>query len=297
MMPNSPLPIFQILDFEPATPDPTNFYYAGLKNHLATHQFIQKPHKHDFYIIVLFSQGKGSHTIDFQSYPVSGGAVFFLRPGQVHSWSLSEDSDGHILFFSAAFYASLFSRSRLKGYSLFNSSQAFPHLETGSLEKDEIFNVFGKILVETSNPQWATNDLLRNYIDVLLIYFQRFKAKKNPYSKDEKIVYDQFQQVEMLLESNFKQHREAGFYAEKLNLSLKQLNALCKRTVSKTITQLVLDRVILEAQRLLIHADLNISKIAYELEFEDASYFSRLFKKKTGATPEQFREQLEKNSV
>ena len=78
---------------------------------------------------------------------------------------------------------------------------------------------------------------------------------------------------------------------------MKQLNGFCKKSVGKTSSQLILDRVLLEAKRLLTHADLNISQIAYELEFDDASYFSRLFKKKVGVTPEQFRKQLESPSA
>lgn len=294
-MPINPLPIFNIPDFGPDSLDSAHFYYAGLKSHLATHQFIQKPHKHDFFILVVFTHGKGNHTIDFQKYTVEPGSVFFLSPGQVHSWELTPDTDGHILFFSTDFYTSTFSRKRLNSYSLFNSILEFPALKINSFEAGEIIYLFEKINQETKQPTWSTKELLKNYIDTLLIYLYRYKGSKTSFSQEEKLVHDQFQQLELLIEDHFKRHREVNFYADQMSLSLKQLNGLCKNTVSKTSSQLILDRVILEAQRLLTHSDLNISEIAHALEFDDSSYFSRLFKKKTAMTPEQFRKQLERN--
>ncbi|WP_057939172.1 AraC family transcriptional regulator [Algoriphagus resistens] len=296
-MPSSPLPIFHIPDFSPDTLDSSHFYFAQLKNHLATHKFIQKPHKHDFYIIVVFTQGKGSHTIDFKTFPVEPGDVFFLSPGQVHSWKLSADSDGYILFFSADFYTAAFSRKRLNEYSLFNSILAYPRLETDSAQAKEITSFFEKIDQENSQPTLFTKDLLRNYIDILLVLLYRFKVSKGSFSKQEKLIHNQFQELELLIDTHFKKHREASFYADQMSMSMKQLNTLCKNTVSKTSSQLILGRVILEAQRLLTHSDLNVSEIAYELAFDDSSYFSRLFKKKTGHTPEQFRNKMATNSL
>ena len=70
----------------------SDFYFNTMKDHLvSSHKHIEKPHRHDFYVTVLFTKGKGIHEIDFQKYEVSEGSIFFLSPGQVHSWELSED--------------------------------------------------------------------------------------------------------------------------------------------------------------------------------------------------------------
>jgi AraC family transcriptional activator of pobA len=286
------LEIFQIPDFDKDAADSAEFYFAELKKHLSTHKFIQKPHKHDFYIILLFSCGSGIHTIDFKSHEVNPGSAFFLSPGQVHSWELSPDADGHILFFSSDFYVSVFSRRRLNRFVFFNSSFNSRHLRISAEEMSEVLFIFERIRREVENPNWSGMDLLRNYTDLLLINFYRLYNSKTTFSEESIQSYDQFQNLEDLIDKSFKQHREASFYADAMNLSSKQLNAMSKKSVGKTISQLILERVILETQRLLTHSDLSISEIAYEIQFEDPSYFSRLFKKKTGMTPEQFRKEV-----
>nr|WP_305051013.1 AraC family ligand binding domain-containing protein [Elizabethkingia bruuniana] len=78
----------------------SGFYFNTMKGHLkSSHKHIEKPHRHDFYVTVLFTQGSGVHEIDFQSYDVQAGSLFFLSPGQIHSWELSDDTDGYIFFF------------------------------------------------------------------------------------------------------------------------------------------------------------------------------------------------------
>src|SRR6478735_4694350 len=98
------LPIYQIQDFKAKAQQEHYFYVSDLATHLQEHLFTQKPHKHNFYIILLITQGTGTHTIDFQKYEVRPGLVFFLKPGQVHSWELSEDADGVVVFFTSEFY-------------------------------------------------------------------------------------------------------------------------------------------------------------------------------------------------
>ncbi len=92
------LPVYQIQNFKETSGHHHHFYLNDLKAHLQEHSFIQKPHKHDFYILIFFTQGSGTHTIDFQIYPVEPDSVFFLSPGQVHAWQLSANTEGFVIF-------------------------------------------------------------------------------------------------------------------------------------------------------------------------------------------------------
>ena len=286
------LPIYQIPDFESGELDSSEFYYSRLGRHLKNHKFIQKAHKHDFYILMLFTVGTGNHSIDFQNYKVAPGTVFFLHPGQVHHWHLSEDSDGHILFFSAEFYSFGFPAKYLDRFPFFYASNYPSNLALDLDNVGEIGQLFSAMEKETQMPAWSIKEVLRSYTEILLVKLCRIYKDVNKVEDFFSVSGDQYMDLETVIESNFKEHREASFYAESLNLSAKQLNRLTKSTVGKPISQLLLDRVILESQRLLTYSDSTVAEIAAHLGFEDASYFSRLFRKKIGKTPEQFRKSL-----
>jgi AraC family transcriptional regulator, transcriptional activator of pobA len=92
-----------------------------------------------------------------------------------------------------------------------------------------------------------------------------------------------------LIDKRFRELKLPREYASLLHITPNHLNAACQDLVGKTAGDLIRDRVILEAKRLLINADLSITGIAYELNFGDGSYFTKFFRKHAGVTPEEFR--------
>ncbi|MBN3584007.1 helix-turn-helix domain-containing protein [Algoriphagus aestuarii] len=291
-MPEETLPIYQIPDFETEKINPSEFYYSELEVHLKTHLFIQKPHKHDFYIVLLITGGTGTHTIDFRNYQVKPGTAFFLSPGQVHSWQLSEDTKGHVLFFSGSFYSAFYTQKKLMSFTFFRANISMPFMILSQHERDELLFYFERIHGEFQNPGWSSHTQLASYTNLLLTNSFRYYLTKNRNALQPGKEHDLFQKLEILIESGFLDHREVGFYAQKMHLSLKQLNSLTKNSVGKTVSQLIMDRVILESKRLLTNSSKTVSEIASYLRFDDPSYFSRLFKSKTTCTPEQFRKEI-----
>lgn len=282
------LPIYQIPDFEPERFDSATFYYSRFAHHLEKHKFIQKPHKHDFYIVLLVTAGSGIHSIDFKEYDVAPGTVFFLYPGQVHSWRLSADSEGHILFFSTQFYSFGFPAKNLASFPFFASS-SHPLLNLQPDQSREIDFYFSEIEKETESTGRSKKEVLRSYTEILLVKLGRIYQATHGLGQAALPAEDRFKLLEGAIEAHFRANRRASFYADQLNLSLKQLNRMTKTSVGKTLSELLLDRVILESQRLLTYSDATVAEIAAQLAFDDPSYFSRLFRKKIATTPEQFR--------
>jgi len=288
-MPQKSLPIYQIKDFNAAPQQEQYFYSSTLSRHLQKHLFIQKPHKHDFYILVFITQGSGTHTIDFKEYPVTANMVFFMTPGQVHSWQLTPDTEGHILFFTPEFYLLGFPLQKLHRYPFYTSALRLPYLSLTATEMAPLLQSINLLQTEYKSQELMRDDMLREYLDVLLIQLTRKYTNHYPATQTAATILPQLQTLEALIDAHYKEHQPTTFYADKLHLTPKQLNDNCKRAFGKTPTELIQDRTILEAKRLLVHSSLTIAQVAAELGYFDNAYFFRFFKKHTGNTPEQFR--------
>ena len=97
----------------------------------------------------------------------------------------------------------------------------------------------------------------------------------------------------VLLENHYKTDRQTSFYAQKLNLSARRLNQILKEQMGKTISEVIQERVIMEAQRQLYQGKKSIKEIGIDLGFSDKSYFSRFFRKHIGTSPEGFKKQIQ----
>jgi AraC-like DNA-binding protein len=285
------LPVYGINDFRPEK-ETAEFYISRFSEHMRKHDFITRPHRHDFYIILYFSAGSGEHVIDFVKYEVKPGQIFFLGPGQVHSWSLSRDVEGDILFFSREFFESYFNNKKLSSFSLFKSGaqliSASEHMEIlWTLD-----STLRQLYHEYASSSPASKNIIRDYLDILLHRLSHY-IPSTPEAETVDTGNWQIQQLRQLIDENFLRHYTPADYAQELHLNVKYLNELCQKYLGKTTSRLIQERMLLEAKRLLAHNDLSISQVSAQLNFEDNSYFSRFFKKISGQSPEQWRKTIQ----
>lgn len=242
------------------------------------------PHKHDFYLIFFVEEGHGIHEIDFKQYEVKPLQVHFLRPQQVHYWKLSGNTIGYQLMFSNS------TINLLNGLSLLPFFQlgVFPVLDLST----EAFQSL-KIELKKMQELLLKNDDIDHEIS-LLQFFLLLKKLQKYYAKsyeelDSKITDPKIQEFKQLLEKYFAENNQVAFYAEKLNITANYLNIRCKKKLGITASQIIQQRVILEAERLLITTNMSIKEIAFSLGFFDTGYFNHYFKKWMNKTPGQFR--------
>ncbi len=269
----------------------SDFYFNLLKDHLLrSHRHIERPHRHDFYACIFFTKGTGIHEIDFRTYDVSAGSLFFMSPGQVHSWKLSEDADGFIFFHSQEFFDLHYVNQKLRQYPFFSSIQYPRKLQLEENNLVEFSDLFSKIGNENASSAMLSENLLLAFISQLYIETARlFSEEKIIGIQNANTSYIQhYQHFEELLEQNFIKEKSAFQYAERLNLTTKHLNRITQTVVQKTVSEIITERTILEAKRMLIYLDESLVDIAFRLGYEEYSYFVRVFRKKTGQTPSSF---------
>jgi len=279
------LPVYSIEQFKHFSED-ASFYANLFIPHVKEHHFTIKPHKHDFYLLLLFTKGHGTHYVDFNSYPIKPGTVFMLSPGQVHSWKLSDDIDGYVFFHSKTFYDEGYTNEKITNYPFFNSINNAPFVTIKKTNLPPIEKLFQEILQEYKQPNLLQLNKLHALVNILYIELARV------YITGEKVENPKYlhaiKKLDNLIDINFKEIKFPTEYASLMNITERHLNRITKTCLNKTPTELISDRVILEAKRMLIHSNHTVSEVAEELGYFDASYFSRLFKKKCGKTPVQF---------
>jgi AraC family transcriptional regulator, transcriptional activator of pobA len=284
------LPIYGITEF---SREKNTFYSNDLHTHLKSHHFINRPHKHSTYISVLFTKGSGEHQIDFDTFPVKPGSVFMLNPGQVHSWKLSNYSDGYVFFHSKEFYDGLFANRKIEEFPFFYLRQNNPVIYLVGARLEKIESLFKEVNDEFKSDQPYRLGKLGSLVDLIYIELSRsYQAKgalKNPHSN-----YLKVKKLQKLIDENFKEKKFPAEYADLMNMSTRHLSRICQETLKKSTSDLIIDRIIMEAKRMLIHSDITISQLADELHYEDHSYFGRLFKKEVGLTPKTFRSEMMK---
>ncbi|PVD53134.1 AraC family transcriptional regulator [Terrimonas sp.] len=289
------IPVYDICSLQDEHGVQDDFLADRFSDYLEKHySHLHSPHRHSFFHLVLFTKGKGEHTIDFHTYPVKALQLYCMVPGQVHSWHFTGSTDGYIINFSDRFFKSfLLNPHYIERFSFFSGISNEGIIQIPSSSKDTVTRLFESI-ISTAKETREQRDM--DKIRILLLQLFILLEDKTPELSNKSIPQQKMmllRNFRKLIEDNYKNIRLPKQYAELLYVTPNHLNALCQDLIGKTAGELIRERVLLEAKRLLTNVNITAAEIAYELNFQDNSYFSRFFKKYSGYTPEAFRKQFD----
>lgn len=263
-----------------------SFSIRNIHELLQGNDMVEELHRHDFFYILVLEKGSGNHEIDFAPYEICNHSVFLMRPGQVHQLTLKAGSTGYLIQFKTEFF---YSQNKLSQQLLRKVSHInFCNLDDNGFKK--LYAILTYAFGEYCNKQEGYEEVIQSNLNIFFIELVRHRQNKKISSSDSNsYAQEQLEKFLELLEANITQYKQVSQYADILNLSTYQLNAITKEVLGKTCSELINEYIILESKRALLATSNQVNQIAYYLGYEDVSYFIRFFKKHTGHSPEAFR--------
>ncbi|WP_109852489.1 AraC family transcriptional regulator [Aquimarina sp. AU58] len=254
--------------------------------------FPEKPHQLDFYLIAFYTQGETEHLVDFVWHKVKKYSLVYLAKGQVNAFKFKKDLKGFILLFTKDYFD-----KQLKNLPNDAVKRLFiPQLFKPIVQVKENSNLRGYIELIYNEYHIGKNDFNKNAIidalhTIILSKAEQIKKDQTEYLKEsDKLIL--FLRFKTLLEEEYVKSRKADFYAQKLNITYKHLNVICKEITSSTAKSFINEFIILEAKRKLINSSIKSTELSFLMGFEEPSNFVKFFKKYTGLTPNNFKTQF-----
>jgi AraC family transcriptional regulator, transcriptional activator of pobA len=262
------------------------FSIKDIKVLLAGKDMVHELHRHDFFHVVALKKGMGTHEIDFTSYKFTDKSLFFMRPGQVHRLILKAGSTGYLMEFKTDFYIPPSRVSKKLMCKTINKNLC--HQDAKRFQK--LFYILTYIFREYTDKHVDYDEAIKAVLDVFFLELVRNRHdRKSPPDNSNLYMQERFEEFLELLEIHISEKKLVSQYADLMHLSSYQLNAVTKATQGKTCSELINDHIILEAKRQLLASSSLVNQIAFQLGYDDISYFIRIFKSRTGYSPESFR--------
>jgi AraC family transcriptional regulator, transcriptional activator of pobA len=256
----------------------------------------REPHRHDYHELLWVRSGSGRHLLDGRPVAVRPGTVTVIGRGQVHVFECARGVQGAIVRFGDELILAGAGRSAPE-WLLAGRGGRTVAVPAG--EADRLEGVIGALRAEADRPPDArTAELQGHLIDVILLWIERWYDEariERPEAGDEDIQLHR--RFARLLEADFARNHDAAHYADALRVPPAALSRALAGVTGRSTKELVTDRVMLEAARLLRFTDLTVGEIAFQTGFGDPLYFSRAFKRHHGEAPMAYRDRVRGKSM
>jgi AraC-like DNA-binding protein len=245
------------------------------------------PHRHAYEEIIIITKGNPAHFIDFNKEILTAPVMVYVAQGKIHQFVPDLQTEGWALRYKNEFMP----QTKFHFYSNFTDNINYP-FETGKCMHN--LETLCEMMLEEFSQEQPDFNLIKPLLAAVLAKLESEDRKRfredGPANGTQLTTFKSFLEI---LELNYKRPEGVQFYADKLNMSVRNLNLICHTIFDKSVSEIVDTRKLIEARQLLINTDLSVSEIGYELGYNEKAYFTRVFTKKTGLTPTDFRSQMQ----
>jgi AraC family transcriptional activator of pobA len=248
----------------------------------------------NYYSLIWIQKGEGKVKVDFSEYDFTKDQLLAFAPYQPFMLSSADAIEGKVIHFHPDFFCIMKHHDEVACNGvLFNNIYEPPYVLIDEAAKATFNMVLEQMKIEMQNPALAQYELLISYLKIFLITASRLKKEQQPKEFapiEENTAPFILQNLKNFIEQNFKTKHSASDYADLLNISPKALAKITKNHFNKTLTNLIAERIIIEAKRELYLTNKPVKEIAYELGYDDEHYFSRFFKTNAEVSPQMYRD-------
>ncbi len=239
---------------------------------------INEIHSHDFYQLLVFKKGGGKHTIDYGETTISSNSIHSVAKGSVHLSKRAKQSDGFTIAFSSLYLSQLQQFDSAINYTdFYNQSSVLKFNNTEFLELSFLFN---ELHNNENNRSYFLNILAAILSKIIIL-----KKKDMSILKSDVLVH----RFMSFMNINFLDKNLVEKFIETESISKINLARKIKQSTNYTLGHLIKEKIHLEAKKLLYSTNLSVKEITFQLQFEDESYFCKVFKQQEGISPNEFR--------
>lgn len=247
----------------------------------------------NYYSLIWIQKGNGNVKVDFSEYGFIENQLLAFAPYQPFMLTANEEIEGVVIHFHPDFFCIHKHHQEVACSGvLFNNIYEPPYVTIDLVTKNTFDMLLEQIKKEMQNPALAQYELLISYLKIILITASRLKKEQQPIASGttENTAPFILQNLKNYIELHFKTKHSASDYADLLHITPKALAKITKTHFNKTLTNLIAERIIIEAKRELYLTNKAVKEIAFELGYDDEHYFSRFFKNNADVSPQIYRE-------
>ncbi len=250
-----------------------------------------QPHQHDFEELIVCIEGSLEHFIDFKSTTFDAPLVSFVTKGKVHR-VIPRVKNGKCKMWVMRFKSEFIPETTFQLYSFYHDHANIKMQRNDCFKRMVTLCEMMQDEMKQANPDLS---IIRHLLSALFTMIESERKKTaSEGSEIQKTQNTTFKNFLKILEENFRRPDGVEFYAEKLFMSARNLNMICQSILQSSVTEIIETRKLIEAKNLLINSDKSVSEIGFELGYNEKAYFTTVFKKKSGQTPTEFREEMKK---
>ncbi|MDV5169310.1 AraC family transcriptional regulator [Photobacterium rosenbergii] len=245
---------------------------------------VSRPHRLNFSALIYITEGQGLHYVEHQQHRLRTGSMLVLGKNQIHAFAKERSVDGYVLSFDCSF---LSNGSNDPYFDLLLS--AMVHINCVHHADEDIGPLFSAMVNEFESTSEFKDEIIRNLIRSIILkaVVPSYQHQKQ---SSQRIGNNDYYRLKKYIDEHFQDRPTAGDIALALGKSTKQLDKLAKDHAGLSVKELVDERVLVEAKRLLAFSQYSISDIANRLGFNEATNMTKFFKRHTDVNPKDFRQ-------